>query len=87
MESGTYTASDATGGYGGGETDDTLANRCFASAFCRVCVLITPRQRPEYLVLTELTKKSQKKGNYVGRLPVKKVASRVLMHTICNLSK
>ena len=35
----------------------------------------------------ELTKKSQKKGNYVGRISVKKVASRMFMHTICSSSK
>ena len=54
---------------------------------CSLGLLKDSRYRFDRLVLTELTKKSQKKRNYVGRGPVKQVASPVFMYTIRRLAK
>ena len=52
-------------------------------SFLGLGLLLAPNYSLDHLVLTEFTKKSQKKRNYVGRVPVKQVASPVFMYTIC----
>ena len=57
-------------------------NRSFATAFLGLGLLRASNYSLDHLVLTEFTKKSQKKRNYLGREPVKRVASPVFMYTI-----